>query len=56
MRETDVRAAQQAGLRGVLVRAGKLRETDLDIEPEVSFVLKSVADLSGERTDRETRG
>lgn len=42
---TDVEAAMQAGLRGVLVRTGKFRPSDLEgpVRPEV--VLDSVADL-----------
>lgn len=41
----DVGGAQAAGLRGILVRTGKFRESDLegDITPEA--VLRSVADL-----------
>jgi len=43
--ETDVRAAQRAGLSGVLVRTGKFRPTDLDGEPPIDLVIDSVADL-----------
>lgn len=43
--ETDVRAAQRAGLTGVLVRTGKFRPADLDGEPAIDVVLDSVADL-----------
>lgn len=43
--ETDVRAAQAAGLRGVLVRTGKFREADLDGEPTPDLVIGSVAEL-----------
>lgn len=44
---TDVGAAQEAGLRGVLVKTGKFRPTDLAgvVKPDV--VLDSVADLPG---------
>lgn len=46
--ETDVRAAQRAGLTGVLVRTGKFRPADLDGEPAIDVVLDSVAEvLSG---------
>jgi len=43
--ETDVRAAQRAGLSGVLVRTGKFRPTDLDGKPPIDLVIDSVADL-----------
>ncbi|HYE95174.1 MAG TPA: TIGR01458 family HAD-type hydrolase [Rubricoccaceae bacterium] len=43
--ETDVRAAQRAGLRGVLVRTGKFREKDLAGGLAPTLVLDSVADL-----------
>ncbi|MDX1419616.1 MAG: TIGR01458 family HAD-type hydrolase [Rubricoccaceae bacterium] len=43
--ETDVRAAQAAGLRGVLVRTGKFREADLDGLPAPHRVVGSIADL-----------
>ncbi len=42
---TDVQPAQQAGLRGVLVRTGKFREADLQKGLEPDLVLDSVADL-----------
>ncbi|MEM1041789.1 MAG: TIGR01458 family HAD-type hydrolase [Bacteroidota bacterium] len=45
--ETDVRAAQRAGLTGVLVRTGKFREADLGGAPKIDLVLDSVADLLG---------
>jgi phospholysine phosphohistidine inorganic pyrophosphate phosphatase len=41
----DVRAAQSAGLRGVLVRTGKFRETDLTQGVHPDAVLHSFADL-----------
>lgn len=43
--ETDVRAAQWAGLTGVLVRTGKFREADLEGEPSIDLVIDSVAEL-----------
>lgn len=43
--ETDVRAAQRAGLTGVLVRTGKFREADLDGDPPIDLVIDSVAEL-----------
>lgn len=46
--ETDVRAAQQAGLTGVLVRTGKFREADVEGEPPIDLVIDSVADLLSE--------
>jgi phospholysine phosphohistidine inorganic pyrophosphate phosphatase len=46
--ETDVRAAQRAGLTGVLVRTGKFREADLESEPPIDLVLGSVVDLLNE--------
>jgi HAD superfamily hydrolase (TIGR01458 family) len=44
---TDVSGAQQAGLRGALVKTGKFRLTDLsgDVRPDI--VLDSIADLPG---------
>ena len=45
MRVDDVRAAQRAGLRGVLVRTGKFREKDLAGGLAPTLVLDSVADL-----------
>ncbi len=42
---TDVAAALQAGLRGVLVRTGKFRPSDLDGSVQPDAVLDSVADL-----------
>lgn len=41
----DVGGAQQAGIRGVLVKTGKFRPTDLDGEVEPDAVLDSIADL-----------
>jgi HAD superfamily hydrolase (TIGR01458 family) len=41
----DVGGAQQAGLRGVLVRTGKFRSADLDGEIRPDAVLDSIADL-----------
>jgi HAD superfamily hydrolase (TIGR01458 family) len=44
--ETDVLAAQAAGLTGVLVRTGKFRQDALDrSEPKPDHVLDSIADL-----------
>jgi len=43
--ETDVRAAQRAGLTGVLVRTGKFRDADLEGEPSIDLVIDSVAEL-----------
>lgn len=42
---SDVGGAQDAGLRGVLVRTGKFSATDLDGDVEPDAVLDSVADL-----------
>ena len=42
---SDVGGAQAAGLRGVLVRTGKVREKDLQVEVAPDAVLDSVADL-----------
>lgn len=41
----DVNAAQQAGLKGVLVKTGKFRQQDLQAEPAPDAVLESIADL-----------
>jgi ribonucleotide monophosphatase NagD (HAD superfamily) len=43
--EVDVLPAQAAGLRGVLVRTGKFRESDLQGEAVPDLVLRSVADV-----------
>jgi HAD superfamily hydrolase (TIGR01458 family) len=42
---TDVQAAQRAGLRGVLVRTGKFRASDLEGPIRPDAVLESVAEL-----------
>jgi len=42
---TDVGGAQQAGLRGLLVRTGKFRESDLDSFVTPDGLLDSIADL-----------
>lgn len=42
---TDVGGAQQAGLKGVLVRTGKFRPADLEAEIRPDMVLDSIADL-----------
>lgn len=42
---SDVAAAMEAGLRGVLVRTGKFRPRDLEAGIEPDLVLDSVADL-----------
>jgi len=41
----DVGGAQQAGLRGALVRTGKFRPADLEGDVKPDFVIDSVADL-----------
>jgi HAD superfamily hydrolase (TIGR01458 family) len=43
--EVDVGGAQQAGLKGILVRTGKFRETDLQSGIEPDGVMDSIADL-----------
>ena len=43
----DVGGAQAAGMRGVLVRTGKFRPSDLDSTPAPDAVLDSVADVPG---------
>jgi HAD superfamily hydrolase (TIGR01458 family) len=43
--EIDVAGAQEAGLKGALVRTGKFRPPDLDGAFKPDFVLDSVADL-----------
>ncbi len=43
--ETDVAAAQQAGMKGILVRTGKYRPSDLDGEIKPDAVLDSIKDL-----------
>lgn len=44
--ESDVGGAQSAGLRGILVKTGKFRPSDLERSPVVPFrVLDSLADL-----------
>ncbi len=43
--ETDIEGAQKAGLRGILVRTGKFRESDLEGGIIPDAVLDSVADL-----------
>jgi HAD superfamily hydrolase (TIGR01458 family) len=46
--ESDVRGAQRAGLKGILVKTGKWREGDLDRPgPAPDAVLPSLADLPG---------
>ena len=42
---TDVEGAQQAGLKGVLVRTGKFSPSDLDGDVSPDAVLESIADL-----------
>jgi phospholysine phosphohistidine inorganic pyrophosphate phosphatase len=42
---TDVRGAQQAGLKGALVRTGKYRDKDLNEGVIPDLVLDSFADL-----------
>jgi ribonucleotide monophosphatase NagD (HAD superfamily) len=41
----DVAGAQRVGLRGVLVRTGKFRNSDLDGEIRPEAVLASIAEL-----------
>ena len=43
--EVDVGGAQRAGLKGVLVRTGKFRETDLQLGIEPDGVIDSIANL-----------
>jgi HAD superfamily hydrolase (TIGR01458 family) len=43
--EVDVGGAQRAGLKGILVRTGKFRETDLQLGIEPDEVIDSIADL-----------
>lgn len=43
--KTDVGGAQAAGLKGVLVKTGKFRQNDLELEIEPDLVLDSIADL-----------
>ena len=43
--ETDVSGAQASGLRGVLVRTGKFRQSDLDGSVRPDAVLDSIRDL-----------
>lgn len=41
----DIDAAQQAGIRGLLVRSGKFRSADLDLGIHPHAILDSIADL-----------
>jgi ribonucleotide monophosphatase NagD (HAD superfamily) len=43
----DVDAAQRCGIRGIQVRTGKFRDTDLEQGIEPFAVLDSLADLPG---------
>jgi phospholysine phosphohistidine inorganic pyrophosphate phosphatase len=43
--ETDVAAAQKAGMKGILVRTGKFRPSDLDGETVPDAILDSIKDL-----------
>lgn len=43
--ETDIEGAQKAGLKGVLVRTGKFRESDLSGDVVPDLVIDSIADL-----------
>ena len=43
----DVCGAQNIGIRGILVRTGKFRESDLDLKIQPYAVLDSIADLPG---------
>jgi len=51
---SDVGGAQDAGIRGVLVRTGKFREEGLDSDVEPAAVLDSIAELP-DRWDELTR-
>ena len=42
---TDIGAAQDLGIRGILVRTGKFRATDLDLDIEPHAVIASIAEL-----------
>lgn len=44
--EVDVGGAQRAGLKGILVRTGKFRETDLQLGIQPDGVIASIADLA----------
>ncbi len=44
---TDVCGAQNIGIRGILVKTGKFRESDLDLKIRPYAVLDSIADLPG---------
>ncbi|MGH2543734.1 MAG: TIGR01458 family HAD-type hydrolase [Ardenticatenaceae bacterium] len=52
----DVEAAQQVGLRGILVRTGKFQPADLDAGVTPDAVLNSVADLPTWWDDQSGRG
>ncbi|WP_455208889.1 TIGR01458 family HAD-type hydrolase [Kaarinaea lacus] len=43
--KVDIEGAQRAGMRGILVRTGKFRESDLDKGITPSEVINSIADL-----------
>jgi ribonucleotide monophosphatase NagD (HAD superfamily) len=43
--DTDVAAAQAAGLKGALVRTGKFRASDLEGDTRPDLVLDSIAQL-----------
>jgi ribonucleotide monophosphatase NagD (HAD superfamily) len=45
--ETDVAGAQEAGLKGVLLRTGKFRQSDLEGPIMPDAVLESIRDLPG---------
>lgn len=45
--QSDIRAAMDVGMRGVLVRTGKFRGRDLELGIEPDVILDSVADLVG---------
>jgi ribonucleotide monophosphatase NagD (HAD superfamily) len=49
--ETDVAGAQNAGLKGALVRTGKFRESDLQRGIVPDFVLDSIAGLPSKIPD-----
>jgi phospholysine phosphohistidine inorganic pyrophosphate phosphatase len=42
---TDIGGAQAAGLRGILVRTGKFRPSDLDGKVQPDAIVDSIADL-----------
>lgn len=41
----DIQGAQHAGLKGVLVRTGKFRASDIDLGIHPDAIIDSIADL-----------